>query len=171
MPCTPDAVRLAGFGGTWEGVKRFGPAEYALDISDFTRDAPSVIPLPRNVIRATHDAYPVDVTVAPGTNRTPNRAPWGLGANFIEFVPGGAEGSLAVSFDGMDGYAWRALLVMTPANGHAAPSVAEITLGAGSAGGATVSGFGTRWGKVTLVPTIADRPGEAVPFSYAADIQ
>jgi hypothetical protein len=115
--------------------------------------------------------------VSRGRHRGPRHEPdaepraLGPGRELHRVRPRGRGGSLAVSFDGMDGYAWRALLVMTPANGHAAPSVAEITLGAGSAGGATVSGFGTRWGKVTLVPTIADRPGEAVPFSYAADIQ
>ena len=40
---TPDAVRDAAFGGSWEGMKAFGPAEYMLGISDFTSDGPSSI--------------------------------------------------------------------------------------------------------------------------------
>jgi hypothetical protein len=33
------------------------------------------------------------------------------------------------------------------------------------------SGFGNRWSKATLVPTIADNAGAAVPFRYGATLQ
>jgi hypothetical protein len=46
-----------------------------------------------------------------------------------------------------------------------------MTLDAGSAGSVTISGFGSRWGKVTLIPTIADRPGAEVPYSYTASVK
>ena len=34
----------------------------------------------------------------------------------------------------------------------------------------TVDGLGTRWSKLTLVVTIADRAGVAVPYSYGATV-
>jgi hypothetical protein len=40
----------------------------------------------------------------------------------------------------------------------------------GSAGSVAIGGFGSRGGRVPLVPTIADRPGAEVPYSYAAAI-
>ena len=163
---TPDAVRNVAFGGSWEAMKQFAPVEYLLDISDYTSEATSVVPAPRNFIRALHQSYPVNVTVPASSKRLANRAPWGLGANFIEFVPAGA-GTLTVSFDGEDGYAWRAYLAATPLSGGP-PVVNEITLDAGGAGSASISGFGTRFARVALAPTIADRAGTAVPFSYGA---
>jgi hypothetical protein len=166
---TADAVRDIAFGGSWEGMKLFAPAEYLLDISDYTADPPSVVPVPRNLIRATHTQYPVAVQVAPSKANVDNRAPWGLGANFIEFLPAGS-GALTVTFDGADGYAWRAFVVVTPARGGPVQRI-ELTLEAAGAGTATVGQFGTRWSKVTLVPTIADRPGAEVPFAYAASVQ
>jgi hypothetical protein len=167
---TPDAVRTAAFGGSWEAMKRFAPAEYLLGISDFTSDGPSVIPEPEIRVRATHDSYPVAASVDASTKKVANRAPWGLGANFIEFVPGGASGTLSLSFDGANGVAWRAFVALTPASGGA-PSVLPVTLNAGGAGSIDISGFGTRWAKATLMPTIADDEGTAVPFSYGATLQ
>jgi hypothetical protein len=151
-------------------MKRFAPAEYLLGISDFTSDGPSVVPEPENRIRAMHASYPVAVSVDAGTKKVANRAPWGLGANFIEFVPGGASGTLSLSFDGANGVAWRAFVALTPATGGA-PSVLPVTLNAGGAGTIDISGFGTRWAKATLMPTIADDDGAAVPFSYGATLQ
>jgi hypothetical protein len=164
---TPDAVRDAAFGGSWEGMKAFAPAEYLLDISDFTSDGPSVIPQPRNLIRAVHATYPVSVQVPASKGNVVNRAPWGLGANFVEFVPSGS-GVLTLTFDGADGFAWRAVAVATAPNGRT--SVTPLALDGGSAGSFTITGFGTRWSKVTLVPTIADRPGAEVPYAYAASV-
>jgi len=164
---TPDAVRDVAFGGSWEGMKDFGPAEYTLGISDFTSDGPSVIPPPRNLIRATHSIYPVAVDIPVSKGSVVTRAPWGLGANFVEFVPG-PSGPLTVRFDGADGFAWRAFVVTTDAKGRS--SVLAIPLDGGSAGSVTVTGFGTRWSRVTLVPTIADRAGAEVPFSYGATV-
>ena len=43
-----------------------------------------------------------------------------------------------------------------------------VALDGGSAGSITVDGMGTRWAKLTLAVTIADRPGIAVPYSYGA---
>jgi len=147
-------------------MKAFAPAEYLLDISDFTSDGPSVIPLPRNLIRAIHTTYPVAVNVPASKGNVINRAPWGLGANFIEFRAAGS-GDLVLGFDGTDGFAWRAFAVAT---GKGPAQIIEIALDAGSSGSVTVSGFGTRWSKVALVPTIADRPGAEVPFAYTAGI-
>ena len=164
---TPDAVRDVAFGGSWEGMKAFAPAEYLLDISDFTNDPPGVIPRPRNLIRAVHATYPVSVQVPVSKGNVVNRAPWGLGANFVEFVPSGS-GALTLTFDGADGFAWRAVAVATASNGRT--SVTPLTLDGGSAGLVTIAGFGSRWSKVTPVPTIADRPGAEVPFAYGASV-
>lgn len=165
---TPDAVRSVAFGGTWEPMKSFAPAEYLLDLADF--QIPSVVPQPTNFIRAAHSAYPVSVQVQPSTNKGANRAPWGLGANFVEFYP--ADGaSLTLTFDGMDGFAWRAMVVATPARGGSSPTVWEIPLNGSSAGTLTVTGFGTKWGVVTLIPTIVERAGSEVPFAYTAEVK
>jgi len=147
-------------------MKLFAPAEYLLRISDYTTDPASVIPTPRNLIRATHTSYPVAVDVPPSKGNVINRAPWGLGANFIEFRPVGS-GDLVIGFDGTDGFAWRAYAVAT---GKRPPAIIEIPLDQSSTGSVTVSGFGTRWSRVTLVPTIADRPGAEVPYSYRASV-
>jgi hypothetical protein len=167
---TPDAVRLAAFGGSWEAMKDFAPAEYLLDISDFTTDPGSVIPIPRNTIRAVHSSYPVGVTVAASTNKLANGAPWGLGANFVEFVPG-TKGDLTITFDGFDGFAWRAWVIASPARRNGTVVKMPIALDGGSSGTVTVPDFGTRWSKVTLVPTIADRDGREVPYNYTASVQ
>ena len=39
---------------------------------------------------------------------------------------------------------------------------------AATAASAAPDDFGGRWSKVTLIPTIADRDGREVPYSYAA---
>jgi hypothetical protein len=167
---TPEAVRDAGFGGSWGPIGAFAPAEYLLGISDFTTDAPSQIPLPAVRLRATHTTYPVSVTVPTSSNKEANRAPWGLGANFIVFEAGSAKGTLQVTFDGDDGAAWQALAVLTPARGGS-PSVVALSLNAAKAGSTSITGFGTRWSRVTLVPTIADNTGSEVPFSYGATVE
>jgi len=164
---TPDAVRDVAFGGSWEAMKNFAPAEYTLNLSDFTSDGPSVIPNPRNFIRATHSTYPVAVDVPVSKGNVINRAPWGLGANFVEFRPG-SSGALTVTFDGADEFAWRAFAVTTDARGR--NSVVPFALDGASAGSVTIAGFGNHWVRVTLVPTIADRPGAEVPYSYGATI-
>ena len=166
----PNAIRDVAFGGSWEAMKAFAPAEYLHDISDFTTDQPSIVesfrPL-RSLTRATHSSYPVTVDIPPSTNRVANRAPWGLGANFIDFT--NASGSLTLSFDGTDDFAWRAYAIATPAGGGRT-AVLPITLDGNSAGSITVDGMGARWSKVTLAVTIADRPGAAVPYSYGAAV-
>jgi hypothetical protein len=166
----PDAIRDVAFGGSWEAMKAFAPAEYLHDISDFTTDQPSIVesirPL-RSLTRATHSTYPVSVAVPPSTNRVANRAPYGLGANFVDFT--NASGSVTVSFDGTDDFAWRAYVIATPAGGGKT-SVLPVTLDDGAAGSITVDGMGARWSKLTLAVTIADRPGIAVPYSYGAEV-
>jgi hypothetical protein len=49
--------------------------------------------------------------------------------------------------------------------------VVSLRLNSAKAGSTSVSGFGTRWSRVTLVPTIADNTGAEVPFSYGATLQ
>ena len=164
---TPDAVRDVAFGGSWETMKAFALAEYLLGISDFTSDGPSVIPTPVNVVRAVHTSYPVSVQVPASKGSDANRAPWGLGANFVEFRPA-ASGTLTLTFDGADGVAWRAYAVATAPNGRS--SIIPIALDAGSAGSVVITGFGSKWSRVTLVPTIADRAGAEVPFAYGASV-
>jgi hypothetical protein len=163
-----NAIRNVAFGGSWEGMKDFAPAQYLLDLSDFTSDGTSVIPTPRNFIRATHSAYPVDAAIAPSTNKVSSRAPWGLGSNFVDFNAT-RSGTITVSFDGADGFAWRAFAIATPRNGGP-NSVIPITLDANSAGTVAITGFGVRWSKVTLAPTIADRPGAEVLYAYSAAV-
>lgn len=168
---TPNAVLRAAFKGSWEPMKAFAPAEYLLDISDFTRDGPSVIPRPnRLLIRAVHSSYPVSVAVPASTNQEDNRAPWGLGANFIEFVPAGT-GDLTITFDGTDGFAWRGSVVATPARSSGDANETPVTLNSGSFGSVTVRDFGSRWSKVTLIPTIADQAGREVPYRYNATVE
>ena len=164
-----NAIMNVAFGGSWEGIKDFAGAEYLLDISDFTTDGTSVIPLPRNFIRATHTSYPVSETVGPSTNRVANRAPWGLGSNFVEFTPSQA-GTINITFDGTDGFAWRTYVVATPKAGG--PDVVyPISLDGGAAGTISIANFGTRWSKVVLVPNIAATSGAEVPYSYGATVQ
>ena len=164
-----DAVKNTALGGSWEPIKNFAPAEYTLGFSDFTKDAASVVPDPTNYIRATHTTYPVSVAIDPSTNKVNNRAPYGLGANFIEFIPASA-GALRLVVDGTDGYAWRAFAVATPKNGGATTTF-PIALDTGSAGSISITGFGTRWSKVALVVTIAGTDGVALPYSYRATIE
>jgi hypothetical protein len=163
-----DAVRSVAFGGSWEGIKAFAPAEYLLDLEDWQREATTVVPNPQNRIRAAHATYPVSVAVGPSTNRTANRAPWGTGANFIEFTSS-ASGTLTLTFDGEDGFAWRAFAIATPLHGGG-PVLTELVLDAGSAGSATIAGLGTRFARVTLAPTIAGREGAEVPYAYGATL-
>jgi hypothetical protein len=163
-----NAIRNVAFGGSWEGMKEFGGAQYTLNLSDFTRDGAHVIPTPRNFIRATHTSYPVSAVVGPSTNKLANRAPWGLGSNFIEFA-GNASGTITITFDGTNGFAWRASVVATP-KGGGSPVTFPISLDAGSAGSVSISGFGSRFSKVALIPTIADAAGAEVPYSYSASI-
>ena len=164
----PDAIRLTAFGGTWEPLRTFAAAEYTLGISDFTSDGLSVVPLPTRLpIRATYDRYPVAQAIGASTNKVANVAPWAYGgANYIEFLPS-SNGTLTVTFDGADGFAWRAFAVATPKTGGA-PSVYPITLDAGNAGSIAINGFGTRWSRVTLVPAIVGTDGSEVPYSYGA---
>jgi hypothetical protein len=166
---TDLAVRDVAFGGSWEAMKAFGSAEYRLGISDFTSDGPSVIPLPQNMIRAVHSMYPVKVEIPTATKQKPNGAPWGLGANFVEFVAT-KKGDLTVTFDGADGFAWRGSVVATPVRTSGSFQETPVVLNSGSFGSITVSGFGTRWSKVTLIPTIADQNGQAVAYSYEARV-
>jgi Family of unknown function (DUF6055) len=165
----PEAVRIAGFGGSWENMKLFAPAEYLFGISDFTTDPLSSIPQPVNRIRATYSTYPVNVTVPPSTNKEANLAPWGLGANFVEFLAGSSKGTLTLTFEGSAGVEWRVVVALTPVGGRGSPTVLPMTLTTG-AGGVEVSGFGTRWGKAVLMPSIADVAGSAVPYSYSAAV-
>ena len=165
-----DAIRVTGLGGSWEPLKTFAAAEYTLDISDFTSDGPTVIPLPTRLpIRATHKTYPVAEQVGASTNKAANRAPWAFGgANYIEFAPSGNK-TLNLTFDGADGFGWRAVAVAYPKNGGA-PTTFPITLNGASAGSVSISGFGNRWTKVVLVPSIVGTTGAEVPFSYGATI-
>jgi hypothetical protein len=167
---TPDAVRIAAFGKSWEPIKAFAPAEYLLNISDFTKDGPSVIPRPNRLPVRRHSSYPVSVAVAPSTNQEANRAPWGLGANFVEFLPD-SPGTLTVTFDGEDGFAWRAEIVAIPARGNGAAVESPMTLKADASGSFTLPDFGSRWSKVVLVPTIAAAEGREVPYSYSATVK
>jgi len=43
-----------------------------------------------------------------------------------------------------------------------------MVLDAEAQGSLEVSGFGTRWSKAVLMPTIADRAGVEVPYAYGA---
>ena len=118
---------------------------------------------------ATHDAFPVSITVGPSTKKEPNGAPWAFGgANSIEFVPAGS-GTLTLTFDGADGLAWRALVVATPKNGGS-PTTYTVASNGSSAGSIAINGFGTKWSKVTLVPSIVGTDGAAVTYSYGATL-
>jgi hypothetical protein len=165
-----DAVREVAFGGSWAGLAAFAPAQATLDLSDFTTDAPSLVPVDAGLLlRARHASYPVDATIAAATRQTPNRAPYGLGSNFVEFTPGAAAGDLTLTVDGADGHAWRAYAIVHGDRGR--PEVRPIALDGASAGTLTVSGFGGRGAtKVTLAVTIADRAGVQVPWRYAARV-
>ena len=71
---------------------------------------------------AARDArgYPVDVTIPEATKQVSNGAPYGLGANYVEFTPGSASGPLTLTFDGTDGHAWRVSAIVF---GNGGPSV------------------------------------------------
>jgi hypothetical protein len=166
-----EAVRSAAFAGSWEPMQSFAVAQATFGLSDFTTDAASIVPVNRTLlVRTQHAAYPVDVAIAAATKQVPNGAPWGLGANYVEFLPGTTSGDLTLTVDGADGYAWRAVALVTDARGtEARPIALDATSEAGTI---TVSGFGGARGaqKVTLAVTIADRDGVQVPFSYSARV-
>jgi hypothetical protein len=163
-----DAVRTVAFGGSWEPMASFAVAQPTLGIGDFTSDAPSSInPNPAYLLRASHASYPVSVSIPAATRQVANGAPYGLGANFIEFTPGSASGDLVLSFDGADGYAWRVSAVVS---GRSGTTVIPIVLDGGAAGSAVVAGFGKQATRVVLSATIADRAGAQVPYTYGATV-
>ena len=110
----------------------------------------------------------VAVLVRAATKQTANRAPWGLGSNFVDFLPTATSETLTLTVDGADGYAWRAYAIVTSRSGTT--SVAPIALDGASAGTLTVRGFGRTVAKVTLAVTIVAREGVQVPFSYGATL-
>lgn len=163
-----DAVKSVAFGGSWNPMATFAWDQATLRINDFTTDATSSIqPSPARLLRATHDSYPVDVTISEATKQAPNGAPYGLGANYVEFTPASASGPLTLTFDGADGYAWRASAIVFRSGG---PSVLPIALDNGSAGSVVISGFGKQASRVVLAATIADREGVQVSYSYGASL-
>ena len=163
-----DAIRTVAFGGTWDPMEAFAPAQPTLGISDFTTDqASSIVPNAARLLRASYSSYPVNVTIPDATKQVSNGAPYGLGSNFIEFLPSSASGSLTVAFDGTDGYAWRASAIVY---GKSGATIVPITLDGGSAGSVVVSGFGKQATRVVLSATIADRAGVLVPYSYSASV-
>jgi hypothetical protein len=164
-----DAIETVALGGSWEPMKAFAVAQPTLGISDFTSDkASSIIPDPARLLRATYNSYPVSVSIPDATKQTSNGAPYGLGANFVEFTPGSASGTLTLAFDGADGYAWRVYAIVFGAKNG--PSAVPMTLDGGSAGSLQVSGFGKTASRVVLVAAIADQAGVQVPFSYGASL-
>ncbi|MEO6528533.1 MAG: MXAN_6640 family putative metalloprotease [Gemmatimonadaceae bacterium] len=163
-----DAIKSVTFGGSWEPMTKYAPDQMLMKISDFTTDpTSSIIPNPLRLLRTTHDAYPVAVTVPDATKQEANGAPYGLGSNYIEFTPGSASGALTLTFDGADGYAWR---VMAIVYGAGAPSVVPMTLNGGAAGSLVLTGFGGQATRVVLAATISDRAGVQVPYSYGASV-
>jgi hypothetical protein len=46
-----------------------------------------------------------------------------------------------------------------------------MTLDFDNRGALEVSGFGTRWSKAVLMPSIADVAGSGVPYSYGAAVR
>jgi hypothetical protein len=163
-----NAVRTVAFGGSWEAMKTFAIAQPTLGISDFTVDQPSsIVPNTAYLLRASHASYPVDATIPEATKQSANGAPYGLGANYVQFLPGSAAGDLSISFDGADGFAWRVSAIVTTRSGT---SVVPMTLDAGSAGSLVVPGFGKQATRVVLSATIADQSGAQVPFSYGASV-
>jgi hypothetical protein len=164
-----DAIKSVTFGGSWEPITTFALAQPTLDISDFTTDAPSsILPNPARLLRTTHSAYPVSETIPEATKHAANGAPYGLGSNFVQFLPGSASGSLTLAFDGTDGYAWRVSAIVYGAGGN--PSIVPMSLDGGSAGSLVVGNFGKQVTKVLLAATIADRAGVQVPYSYSASV-
>jgi hypothetical protein len=164
-----DAIETVAFGGSWEPMKSFAVAQQTLGISDFTTDkASSIIPNVSRLLRASHGSYPVSVTIPDATKQKPNDAPYGLGANYVEFTPGSASGTLTLTFDGADGYAWRVYAIVYGAKNG--PSAVPMALDAGSAGSLAVNGFGKTATRVVLVAAIADQPGVQVPFAYGASV-
>jgi hypothetical protein len=164
-----DAIKSVTFGGSWEPINTFALAQPTLNISDFTTDPTSSIqPNPARLLRASYSAYPVSETIPDATKHAANGAPYGLGSNFIEFLPGSASGSLTLAFDGTDGFAWRVSAIVYGASGN--PSIVPMSLNGGSAGSLVVSNFGKQVTKVLLAATIADKPGVQVPYSYSASV-
>ena len=163
-----DAVNSVAFGGSWEPMSRFATDQPLLRISDFTTDQPSsIVPNTAFLLRATHASYPVDVAIPAATKQVGNGAPYGLGANYVEFAPGAASGDLTLRFDGTDGHAWRVWAIVY---GRSGVTVIPMSLDGGSAGSVVVRSFGQQTSRVLLAATIADRAGVQVPYSYGATV-
>jgi hypothetical protein len=165
-----DAVRLTAFGGSWEGIAAFAPAQPTLALGDYAAGATSVVPAPNTalLVRTRHESYPVSVAIPASTKKEANGAPSGLGSNFIEFVPTSDADALQLTVDGADGYAWRAFAIVTAKSG--ATTVTPIPLDANGAGAYSLRGFGRTAAKVTLAITIAGREGVQVPYAYTATV-
>jgi hypothetical protein len=163
-----DAIKSVAFNASWNPMASFAWDQATMRISDFTTDpTSSVQPNPARLLRTTHATYPVSVAIPAPAKQDPNGAPYGLGSNYVEFVPGSASASLTLTFDGTDGFAWRASAIVY---GNGPPSVVPITLGGGASGSVVVNGFGNQVTRVLLAVTIADREGVQVPFSYGASV-
>jgi hypothetical protein len=161
-----DAIESVAFGGSWSPMATFAWDQATMRISDFTTDAASSIqPDPARLLRTTHDSYPVDVTIPAATKQVSNGAPYGLGSNYVEFLPSSTSNVLTLTFDGTDGYAWRASAIVF---GNGGPSVVPINLDGASSGSVVINGFGKQVARVLLAVTIADREGVQVPYSYGA---
>ena len=163
-----DEIKQVAFGGTWNPMETFASDQVRMQISDFLPgESSSVQPNPARLLRTTHSTYPVSVAIPAATKHAANGAPYGLGSNYVEFTPGTASGALTLSFDGTDGYAWRASAIVYAGG---ASTVLPISLSGGSAGSVVVDDFGSGVTRVLLAVTIADREGVQVPYSYGASV-
>jgi hypothetical protein len=165
-----DAIQSVAFGGSWNPMATFAWDQAMMHISDFTNDAPSSIqPSPARLLRTTHSTYPVDVPIPGPRKQDLSGSPYGLGANYVEFLPGSTSNVLTLTFDGADGYAWRASAIAFGI-GNGGPTVVPIQLDSGSAGSVAISGFGKQVSRVLLAVTIADREGAPVAYGYGATL-
>jgi hypothetical protein len=67
--------------------------------------------------------------------------------------------------------AWRVLVALTPKSGSGSATVIPISLNAQAQGTLEVSGFGTRWSKAVLMPTIVDRTDGEFTYAYGAGLE
>jgi len=116
---------------------------------------------PTSAVLRTHSEYP-------DTGDQGDRAPSGPGgANFIKFLRQGDEEALELSFDGQDGFNWRATMVGCRNPGQSVER--KIDLDAGNQGSAKMGWDGND--HIVLVPVVTQwpPPADSLTYTYTAE--
>lgn len=139
--------------GNFESAFKEFVALNALTASSYTgRGYEEGVQYGRVAVAKIHNQYPVSLNITDGT------APQELGSNYIHFIPSDVnENDLIIEFDGSDNN-WAAMVVKIHSDGSGYETE-EIALNQYNKYGChVISGFGTIYSEVFLVPVILIDP-------------